>query len=71
MIEKEIFADCYKLFQKYYNTDPSPLIWSNLIEEASEIEKKHQDPFCVKLLKVVLDRLVELADSKKIGGETK
>lgn len=64
MIEKEIFADCYKLFQKYHSIIPSPLFWSNLIEEAEQVEKKHNHPFCVKLLKVVLDRLVELADER-------
>ena len=64
MIEKDIFADCYRLFQKYYDTDPSPLFWSNLIEEAEQIERKNNHPFCLKIFKVVLDRLVEISEEK-------
>lgn len=65
MNEKNVFRDCYNLFEKYSNVQSDQAYWSELIEAAEQIEMKHErDHFTVVMLKVVLDRLVELADER-------
>ena len=64
MNEKNVFRDCYNLFEKYHNVQSDQAYWSELIEAAEQIELKHErNPFAVAMLKAVIDRLIAISDS--------
>lgn len=48
--EREIFTDVYKLYDKYSSCNGKRIEWDRLLQDVGEIDLKHKNKLCTKLL---------------------
>ncbi|NCC16338.1 MAG: hypothetical protein EOM28_08300 [Clostridia bacterium] len=51
--EREIFTDVYKLYEKHSSCKKTENDWDRLLQDVGEIDLKHKNKLCTKLLVVV------------------